>query len=141
LVPHFLIRIYMKTLAFSFILFSMQFAFAQVSLSTSPRNLSFNQVVGQTKTKSSSVFINNFSEGSVTLSVRHNCSQDYRVSTTCYGAFWNNGVCNVRVAFAPKNQGNSSCFVRIWGVPSGYADVRVTGKAHMQPATSDSENF
>lgn len=131
----------MKILMLFLVLLSSQFVFARASLSTSPGQLSFQQYLGQTKTKYSSVFVHTFGDEPVTLSVNHTCSKDYRVSTTCYGAFWSNGTCSVRVVFAPQTEGNSSCFVRIWGNPSGFADVRITGQASKQPAIENSETF
>ena len=119
-----------KAIFSGFVLFLMgSYAMAQVTLSASPSGLYFDQYVGQSYTKYSSVFINNYSEGSVTLQVNHSCSIDYRVGTSCYGMYWNSGSCDIRVEFAPKNPGNSSCYVRVYGSPGGYTDVYVTGRA------------
>ncbi len=106
---------------------------AQVTLSASPAGLNFDQYLGQSSTKYSYVYINNYSEGSVTLQVTHSCGNDYRVGTSCYGVYWNSGSCDLRVEFSPKTAGSSSCYVRVYGSPGGYTDVYVTGKARPKP--------
>lgn len=102
---------------------------AQVTLSASPSGMNFDLYVGQSSTKYSYVYINNYSDGSVSLNVTDSCSTDYRVGTTCYGMYWNTGSCDIRVEFTPKSVGNSSCYVRVYGSPGGYTDVYVTGRA------------